>query len=67
MTKTKLGHCEAMRWKEQALQEAIAWHTTTGSLTSVNETAYKAGYNEGYMAALSALKLHGHITIDKDR
>lgn len=67
MTKPTVGHCEAMRWKEQTMANAIAWHTATDSLTAGNKTAYLAGYNEGYMAALSALKRHGYITIDHDR
>lgn len=63
----QLGHCEIMRWKEQTLAESLAWHAATGSLTAQNKTAYMAGYQEGYMAALSALKLHGALEIDKDR
>ena len=63
----KLGFCEAQRWKDNTLAEAMAWHEATGSLTANNAQAYKAGYEEGYRAALSALKLHGYIQMDKDR
>ena len=63
----KLGFCETQRWEEQTLADAVAWHEATGSLTATNAQAYKAGYKEGYRAALSALKLHGFIEMDSNR
>ena len=61
-----VGHCELMRWKEQTLQESIAWHTANGT-TAQGMHGYKAGYEQGYMAAISALKLHKHLSVDKDK
>ena len=63
----KVGFCETERWKEQAFSQASAWHESTSSLTPANKSAYKAGYYEGYRAAISALKMHGFIEVDKDK
>ena len=67
ITMKTLGLCQAQRWEDQTLSESMAWHESTGSLTAGNTPAYKAGYEAGYRDALSALKLHGYITIDTDK
>jgi hypothetical protein len=64
---TTIGLCQTLRWRDQTLQEAIAWHESTGSLTSANAPAYRAGYTEGYRDAIAALKLHAGLDVDKDR
>lgn len=63
-----VGLCQALRWKDQEMKDAIAWHTAKQSIaTDKDRLAFTAGYEQGYRAALSALSLHGHLQIDRDR
>lgn len=55
---------QVLRWRNQTLAESIGWHSMTKSITEENVNAFRAGYEDGYRAALSALACHGYLDVD---
>lgn len=54
------------QWLDQDCRDASRWHAAKGIETG-RLLDYEAGYRQGYLAALSALKLHNHVTMTDRR